>query len=62
MAQVESEELEPNTIVRELQRGYQLRDRLLRPSRVVVSKATDESPPASSDSDEETEVSGEPAR
>lgn len=32
-----SEDLEPNTIVDELQRGYQLGDRLIRPARVRVA-------------------------
>ena len=39
MTQIESSEHEPNTVVDELQRGYQLHGRLLRPAMVVVSKA-----------------------
>ena len=39
MAQVPMTESEPNTVVDVLQKGYQLRDRLVRASRVVVSKA-----------------------
>ena len=39
MTQVESEEQEPNTVVDELQRGYQLHGRLLRPAMVTVAKA-----------------------
>ena len=39
MAQVESNEYEPNTIVDEHHRGYLLRDRLLRPALVTVAKA-----------------------
>lgn len=38
MMQVESDEHEPNTVVQELERGYLLHDRLLRPARVAVSK------------------------
>jgi len=38
MAQAESDEVAPGTIMQVLQSGYQLRDRLLRPSRVVVSR------------------------
>ncbi len=39
MTQVESDEHEPNTVVNELQRGYQLHGRLLRPAMVTVAKA-----------------------
>ncbi len=39
MAQVESGEAPPNTIVEVLEKGFQLRDRLVRPSRVIVTKA-----------------------
>lgn len=39
MAQVEDGSVPPNTVVQVFQRGYQLRGRLLRPARVVVSKA-----------------------
>lgn len=38
MAQEESDEVPAGTVVRELQKGYTLRDRLLRPARVMVSK------------------------
>jgi molecular chaperone GrpE len=43
MAQSADASVEPNTVIEELQRGYQLRDRLLRPSRVIVAKALEES-------------------
>ena len=39
MAQVEDASVPANTVVQVYQRGYQLRGRLLRPARVVVSKA-----------------------
>jgi molecular chaperone GrpE len=39
MAQVESSDAPPNTVLQVLQTGYMLRDRMLRPARVVVSKA-----------------------
>jgi molecular chaperone GrpE len=39
IAQVESADHEPNTVVEELHKGYVLRDRLLRPALVSVSKA-----------------------
>jgi molecular chaperone GrpE len=41
MMQVQSEEHDANTVVQELERGYLLHDRLLRPSRVAVSKRTE---------------------
>jgi len=39
MAQIADGSVAPNTVIEVLQKGYQLRDRLLRPSRVVVAKA-----------------------
>jgi molecular chaperone GrpE len=39
LSQVEDGSVAPNTVVQELQKGYQLRDRLLRPTRVVVARA-----------------------
>ena len=41
MAQVENDALEPNTVVQVLEEGYKLRDRLLRPARVLVSKKSE---------------------
>ncbi|MCP5071337.1 MAG: nucleotide exchange factor GrpE [bacterium] len=38
MAQMDSDEAESGTVLEVLQPGYQLRDRLLRPARVVVSR------------------------
>jgi molecular chaperone GrpE len=38
MAQVHDDSAPPNTVIEVLQKGYQLRDRLLRPARVVVAK------------------------
>jgi len=40
MMQVESADHEPNTVVSELQRGYFLNDRLLRPAMVSVARAS----------------------
>jgi molecular chaperone GrpE len=42
MAQLESETAEPNTIIDVLEKGYQLHDRLVRPSRVVVTREREE--------------------
>ena len=39
MAQVESSEHEPNTIINEHHKGYLFRDRLLRPALVTIAKA-----------------------
>ncbi len=39
MGQLESAEQPANTVVQELQKGYQLNDRLLRPALVMVAKA-----------------------
>ena len=39
MAQVETADQEPNTVVQELQKGYMLNDRLLRPAMVTVAVA-----------------------
>jgi molecular chaperone GrpE len=41
MAQVESGAVPPNTVIEVLEKGYQLRDRLVRPARVIVAKAAD---------------------
>ena len=38
MMEVEDENKEPGTIVQEIQKGYMMKDRLLRPSLVAVSK------------------------
>lgn len=35
----ESQEFKPRTIIKEVEKGYMLRDRLLRPSKVVLAKA-----------------------
>jgi len=38
VTQEETDEYPENTVVRELQKGYLMHDRLIRPSMVVVSK------------------------
>jgi molecular chaperone GrpE len=46
MAQAPDESVAPNTVIEVLQKGYKLRDRLLRPARVIVARpaeAADES-------------------
>lgn len=47
MAQAEDASVAPNTVVDVLEKGYKLHDRMLRPSRVVVSKHPDEIGPGS---------------
>lgn len=42
MMQEETEEQPANTVIKEMQKGYVLHDRLLRPAMVVVSKAAPE--------------------
>jgi len=42
VAQAPDASVAPNTVTEELQKGYLLRDRLLRPSRVIVSREPDE--------------------
>lgn len=42
MMQAESEDQPVNTVIQEMQKGYVLHDRLLRPAMVVVSKAKSE--------------------
>lgn len=37
-----SEDHPPNTVIREIQKGYKLHDRVLRPSRVTISKAAED--------------------
>ena len=41
MIEVEDDQKEPGTIVQEIQKGFMMKDRLLRPSLVGVSKKTD---------------------
>ena len=47
MSQVQDDSVPPNSVVEVLEKGYRLRDRLLRPARVVVAK-----PPADADGGE----------
>ena len=41
MMEVEDNNKEPGTIVQEIQKGFRMKDRLLRPSLVAVSKKTE---------------------
>ena len=42
VSQEESSEVEPNTVLKELQKGYLLKERLLRPAMVIVSRPASE--------------------
>ena len=42
MLQLESTDCEPGTVLEEMEKGYRLRDKVLRPARVVVSKAPED--------------------
>ena len=54
MMEVEDDEKEPGTIVQEIQRGFMMKDRLLRPALVAVSKTT-ESNKQKSEKDEQNQ-------
>ena len=41
MMEVEEDNKEPGTVVQEIQKGFMMKDRLLRPSLVAVSKKPD---------------------
>ena len=51
--QLPSAEHPPMTVIQELERGYKLHDRLVRPAKVIVSKAPDEAAPAEASGDQE---------
>ena len=51
MAQQEHDGHKENTVISELQKGYSLRDRLLRPARVIVSKGPSKNDEESSEPD-----------
>ena len=41
MMEIDDDQKEPGTIVQEIQKGFMMKERLLRPSLVAVSKKTD---------------------
>ena len=58
LLQTPNEEHPPNTVVEEVNRGYRLRERVLRPAQVVVSKST--APlPADADGEQDPEALNE---
>ena len=42
MMEIEDDQKEPGTIIQEVQKGFMIKDRLLRPSLVGVSKKSEE--------------------
>ena len=51
MMEVEDNNKEPGTIVQEIQKGYMMKDRLLRPSLVAVSKKPEKNSQKSEEKD-----------
>ena len=58
MMEVEDDKKEAGTIVQEIQKGFMMKDRLLRPALVCVSKKAQKSTENSIKSDEKTEING----
>ena len=55
MMEIEDDQKEPGTIVQEIQKGFTIKDRLLRPSLVGVSKKTEEKNKESTENEENKE-------
>ncbi len=56
MGQLESDEHPVNTVVQQMQKGYQLNNRLLRPAFVMLAKAPEIKEPEADNSAEETDI------
>ena len=52
---LEDDDKEPGTIVQEIQKGFMMKDRLLRPSLVGVSKKKEDKKPENSKKDEQNQ-------
>ncbi len=59
MAQAPDGSVAPNTVIEELQTGYMLRDRLLRPTRVIVTREPDEAEGDKGNEPEENDAAGD---
>ena len=59
MGQMETAEYPANSVAQQMQKGYQLNERLLRPSLVIVAKAPEEKEPAAEEENQETTESDE---
>ena len=55
MMEIEDDQKEPGTIVQEIQKGFTIKDRLLRPSLVAVSKKTENKTQKSAENKENKE-------
>ena len=55
MMEIEDSAKEPGTIIQEIQKGFTIKDRLLRPSLVGVAKKKQEKPPEIEENDENSE-------
>ena len=55
MLEVEDNTKDPGTVVQEIQKGYLMKDRLLRPSLVGVTKKRDEKVQKTTDNEEKKE-------
>jgi molecular chaperone GrpE len=55
MMEIEDDQKEPGTIIQEIQKGFMIKDRLLRPSLVGVSKKTQTEDKESSENEENKE-------
>jgi molecular chaperone GrpE len=55
MMEIEDDQKEPGTIIQEIQKGFMIKDRLLRPSLVGVSKKTQTDDKESSENEENKE-------
>ena len=55
MMEIEDNTKDPGTIIKEIQKGFMMKDRLLRPSLVGVSKKVDEIDPNDEKSEENKE-------
>ena len=55
MMEIEDDQKEPGTIIQEIQKGFTIKDRLLRPSLVGVSKKTEDKNKESSKNEENKE-------
>ena len=56
MIEIENDEKEPGTIIQEIQKGFTIKERLLRPSLVGVSKKTENKDKKSQENKENSEV------
>jgi molecular chaperone GrpE len=55
MIEIEDDQKEPGTIIQEIQKGFMIKDRLLRPSLVGVSKKIETKDKESAENDENKE-------